>query len=98
SLRDAGERLELGDSRLGLGVELRVDDRLRYLAGDRLQQLDLVGTELARLAGTGVEGAGELLARVDRDGEDRLELRLGQVRELLPARVEVGVRGDRDGP
>ena len=81
---------------LGLGVELCVDDRLRDLAGDRLEQLDLVGSELARLARADVERAGELLAREDRDGEDRLVLRLGQVRELLPARVEVGVRGDRD--
>ena len=30
--------------------------------------------------------------------EDRLVFRLGQVRELSPARIEVGVRGDSDGP
>ena len=41
-LGDPRERLELGDAPLGLGVELRVDDRLRDLARDRLQQLDLV--------------------------------------------------------
>ena len=74
-----------------------MDDRLGDLARDRLQQLDLVRPELARLAGADVERARQLLAREDRDGEDRLVLRLRQVRELLPARVEVGVRGDRDG-
>jgi hypothetical protein len=35
-LGDAGERFELGHSPLGLGVELRVDDRLRHLSRDRL--------------------------------------------------------------
>ena len=96
-LGDARERLELGNAPLRLGIELRVDDRLGDLARDRLQQLDLVRAELARLAGADVERTRQLVARQDRDGEDRFVLRFRQVRELLPARVEVGVRGDRDG-
>ena len=95
---DLCERLELGDPALCLGVELRVDDRLRDLARDRLEQLDLVLPELARLARAHVERARELVAGEDRHGEDRLVLRLRQVRELLPARVEVRLGGDRDGP
>jgi hypothetical protein len=47
---------------LGLRVELRVLDRLRDLRGDREQQLDLVGGELARLAGAQVERALAALA------------------------------------
>ena len=74
-----------------------MDDRLGDLAGDRLQQLDLVGPELTRLPRADVERAGQLLAGKDRDGEDRLVLRLRQVRELLPARVQVGLRRDRNG-
>ena len=74
-LRDPRERLELGHAPLRLGVELRVDDRLRDLVGDRLQQLDLVRPVLARLAGADVERTRQLLAREDRDGEDRLVLR-----------------------
>ncbi len=97
-LGDLRERLELGDAALRVGVELRVDDRLRHLARDRLEQLDLVLPELARLAGADVERAGELVARDDRHREDRLELRLRQVRELLPARVEMRLGRDRDGP
>src|SRR5207237_5262485 len=97
-LGDAGERFELGDAPLRLGVELRVDDRLRDLARDRLQQLDLVRPELAGLAGADVERAGELFAGEDRDGEDRLVLRLREVGKVLPARVEIGVCGDRDRP
>ena len=95
-LGDLRERLELGDAALRVGVELRVDDRLRDLARDRLEQLDLVRPELARLARADVERARELVAREDRHGEDRLVLRLGQVRELLPARVEMRLGGDRD--
>jgi len=97
-LGDARECLELGDAALRLGVELGVDDRLRHLARDRLEQLDLVRPELPRLARADVERAGELLARQDWHCEDRLVLRLLQVRELLPARVEVGLGSDRDGP
>jgi hypothetical protein len=37
------------DAPLGLGVELRVLDRLRDLRRDREQQLDLVLRELARV-------------------------------------------------
>ena len=50
---DLRERLELGDAALRVGVELRVDDRLRDLARDRLEQLDLVlrGTRAARACG-----------------------------------------------
>ena len=43
-LGDLRERLELKDTALRVGVELRVDDRLRDLARDRLEQLDLVDT------------------------------------------------------
>ena len=96
-LRDARERLELGDAPLGALVELRVLDRLRDLRGDRDEQLDLGVGERARLARPDVERALELVgARHDRDGEDRLVLVLGQVRELLEARVEVRLLGDHD--
>ena len=71
-------------------------DRLRDLRRDREQQLDLAARELARLARADVERALELLAREDRHREDRLELVLGQVRERLEARVEVGLRGEHD--
>ena len=92
-LGDARERLELVHAPLRLGVELRVLDRLRDLRRDREQQLDLVLGERARLAGAHVERALErAVARQDRHGEDRLVLVLGQVREVLEARVEVRLR------
>src|SRR5947209_7699450 len=65
-LGDLRERLELGDAALRVGVELRVDDRLRDLARDRLEQLDLVLPELARLARADVERPRELVACQDR--------------------------------
>ena len=95
-LRDPRERLELRDPPLRLVVELRVLDRLRDLARDREQQLDLVLAVLARLARADVERARELLAREDRHRQDRLVLVLGKVREALEARVELGLRRDRD--
>ena len=93
-LRDARERLELGDPPLRALVELRVLDRLRHLRGDRDEELDLGVGERARLARPDVERALELVAGDDRDGEDRLVLVLGQVRELLEARIEVRLLGD----
>ncbi len=95
-LRDAGERLELVHPPLRLRVQLRVLDRLRDLAGDRHQQVDLGLRERARLAGAHVERALELLAGEDRHGEDRGVVVLRQVRERLEARVEVRVGGDHD--
>ncbi len=95
---DAGERLELMHASLRLLVELRVLDRLGHLGGDRQQELDLVLSEDAPLARAHVEGTLEpLAASEDRHGEDRLVLVLGQVGEVLEARVEVGLRGDHDG-
>ena len=95
-LGDPRERLELVHPPLRLGVELRVLDRLRDLRRDREQQLDLVVRELARLAGADVQRALEpLAAREDRHGEDRLVLVLGQVGEVLEARVEVRLPRDR---
>jgi hypothetical protein len=92
---DARERLELGDPTLRLRVELRVQQRLRDLVGDRLQQLDLGLVVRALLARADVERAGELLAaRQDRHREDRFVFLLRQVREELEPRVEV--RGGRD--
>ena len=72
-----------------------MDDRLRDLVGDRLDELDLGCVVLARDARADVERAGELLA-VDenRHGEDRLVLRLRQVGEELEAWIEVRLRGD----
>ena len=94
-LGDPRQRLELVDAALGLLVELRVLDRLRDLRRDREQQVDLVVAEVARLPRADVERALEpLAAGEDRDGEDRLVLVLGQVREVLEARVEVRLRGD----
>ena len=90
-LRDPRQRLELVDPPLRLLVQLRVLDRLRDLVGDREQELDLVRPELARLPRTDVEGAGQLLAGQDRDGQDRLVLVLRQVREGLK-------RGSRSAP
>ena len=96
-LRDARERLELGDAPLRALVELRVLDRLRDLRRDRDEELDLGVGERPRLARADVERALELVgAGHDRDGEDRLVLVLGQVRKLLEARVEVRLRGDHD--
>ena len=95
-LGDLRERLELDDTPLRARVELRVLDRLGDLRGDRDEELDLGLGELARLARADVEGALELLPREDRHGEDRLVLVLGQVREELEARVEVGLRRDHD--
>ena len=94
-LGDARERLELGDTPLRALVELRVLDRLRHLRRDRDEQVDLGVRERARLARPDVERALELVgARHDRHGEDRLVLVLGQVRELLEARIEVRLLGD----
>ena len=95
-LRDPRERLELVDAPLRVGVELRVLDRLRDLRRDRDEQVDLRLGVLPRRARADVERALELLARQDRHRQDRLVLVLGQVREELEARVEVGARGDRD--
>ena len=88
-LRDPRQRLELVHAPLRVGVEPRVLDRLRDLRGDRDQQVDLGLAVLARRARAHVERALELLPREDRNGEDRLVLVLGQVREELEARVEV---------
>ena len=95
-LGDARERLQLVHAPLRVGVELRVLDRLRDLRRDREQQVGLRLGVVARRARADVERAGELVARDDRHGEDRRVLVLGQVRELLEARVEVRTVGDRD--
>ena len=93
-LRDPRQRLELAHAPLRLGVELRVLDRLRDLRGDREQQLDLVVAEHARLARAHVQRALErTVARQDRHREDRLVLVLGQVREVLEARIEMRLLG-----
>ena len=88
-LGDGRERLQLGDAALRVVVELRVLDRLGHLAGDRHEQVDLVAAELARRLGADVERALEPVAGEDRDGEDRLVVRLAQVREVLEARIEM---------
>jgi hypothetical protein len=95
-LRNASERLELGDPSLRVRVELRVLDRLRDLPRDRREQVDLGLRELPRRERPHVEGAGELVSREDRHGEDRLVLVLGQVREGLETLVEVRLGGDHD--
>jgi hypothetical protein len=79
---------------LRLRVQLRVLDRLRDLVGDGDEQVDLVTRELARFERADVQRAREMLPRQDRDREDRLVLVLGQVRELLEARVEMRLGGD----
>ena len=95
-LRDLRERLELVHPPLRVGVELRVLDRLRDLGGDRDEQVDLGLGVVAGGARAHVQRALHLLPRQDGHGEDRLVLVLGQVRELLEARVEMRGRGDRD--
>ena len=85
------------DAALRLRVELGVLDRLRDLACDRHQQVDLGLRERPRLARPDVESALELLAGEDRNREDRRVVVLGQVRERLEARVEMGVGGDHHG-
>ena len=95
-LGDARERLELVHAPLRLRVELGVRDRLRHLRGDRCEQVDLRLRPLARRPRPHVQRPLERVPRQDRHGEDRLVLVLAQVGELLEARVEVGVRGDRD--
>ena len=92
-LGDPRQRLELDHAPLGRLVEPGVLDRLADLRGDGEQEVDLGGRELARAARAHVERPLELLAREDRDGEDRLVLVLGQVRERAEARVEVRLRG-----
>ena len=71
-------------------------DRLRNLAGDRGQQVDLRLGERTRPERADVERPGELLPREDRDREDRLVLVLRQVGERLEARVEMGLLGQHD--
>ena len=95
-LRDPGERLELLDPSSRARVELRVLDRLPDLRRDRRQQPDLRLRERPGLAGADVERALEHLAGEDRDGEDRLVLVLGQVRERLEPRIEMRPRRDHD--
>ena len=95
-LGDPRKRLELRDPLLRVLVELRVLDRLRDLACDRHQELDLVGIELSRLLRPDVQGALEPLLRQDGHGQDRLVLLLPQVRKGLEARVEVRVPRDHD--
>ena len=96
-LRDARQRLELRDPPLRVRVELRVLDRLGNLARDRRQEVDLRARELPLTERAHVERAGQLLAREDRHGEDRLVLVLRQVRERLEARVEVRLLREHDG-
>jgi hypothetical protein len=72
-------------------------DRLRDLRCDRNEQIDLVLRELARLERPHVERSRKALAREDRNGEDRFVFVLTQVRKLLEARVEVGLRRNHDG-
>ena len=96
-LGDAGQRLQLGHPLLGVVVQLRVLDRLRDLAGDRHEQIDLGAGELAGLLGTDVERAFEPVAREDGDGENRLVLLLAEVRKALEAWVEVRGARDHDG-
>ena len=93
-LRDPRERLQLEHATLRLRVELRVLDRLRHLARDRHQQVDLGLGERPRLARPHVECALELVAREDRHREDRGVVVLGQVGKRLEARVEMRVGGD----
>ncbi len=88
-LRDGGERFELGDTALRVVVELGVLDRLRDLARDRHEEVDLVGPELTGSLGADVQGSLEALLGEDGNGEDRLVLLLAQVRETLEARVEM---------
>ena len=95
-LRDLRERLELGDPGLRVCVELRVLDRLRDLGRDRDEQVDLGVRELPRLFRAHVQGAGQLLAGQDGDGQDRFVLVLREVRERLEALVEVRLLGDHD--
>ena len=93
-LGDSGQRLELPDPALRLGVELRVLDRLRHLTCDRRQQVDLRRREVPRPQRADVERAGELVAREDRHRQDRLVLVLGQVGEGLETLVEMRLRRD----
>ena len=95
-LRDPRQRLELGHAPLGRGVQACVLDRLRHLAGDADEELDLGLRELTGLQRADVDRALELLAHEDRHGEDRLVLLLVQVREDLEARVEVRLRREHD--
>ena len=81
---------------LRVGVELGVLDRLRDLGRDRDEQVDLGLGVVAGCTRADVQRALHLLPGEDGDGEDRLVLVLGQVRELLEAGVEVRRRGDRD--
>jgi hypothetical protein len=78
-------------------VELGVLDRLRNLPGDGHQQVDLVAAELPRLLGADVEGAFETVSGEDRDGEDRLVVRLAQVGKVLEAGIQVGLTRDHHG-
>jgi hypothetical protein len=94
---DAREGLELADPALSLRIQAGVLDRLRHLAGDREQQLDLPIREHARFPRAHVEGALELVAAGhDRYRQDRLVLVLGQVRERLEAWIEVRLRRQHD--
>jgi hypothetical protein len=69
-------------------------DRLRDLGGDREQEVDLPGGELAGLPRAHVQRAGEPLAREDRHRQDRFVLVLGEIRKRLEARVEMRLRRD----
>ena len=94
-LRDARERLELGDPPLRALVQPGVLDGLRDLQGDRDEELDLGVGERPRLARADVERALELVGTGhDRNREDRLVLVLREVRELLETRVEVRLGRD----
>jgi hypothetical protein len=93
-LRDGRKRLQLRDAPLRVLVQLGVFDRLRHLARDRHQEVDLRRRELARLLRAHVERALEPLLGQDRDGEDRLVVLLAQVREALEARVEMRLSRD----
>ena len=70
---------------------------MRDLRRDRNQQVDLFAGEVPRRDRADVQRAGKPLAREDRHGENRLVLVLGQIRERLEPRIEMGLRRDHHG-
>ena len=95
-LRDAAKRLQLGDAALRTLVQARILNRLGNLAGNRLQELDLIVVILAGLDRAYIHGPRQALTTIqDRHGEETLKAAFGQVGKLLEAGVEVRIRSDR---
>ena len=90
-VRDLEERGDLAELAVGLALQTPLLDDPRDLVRDRLQEVDLLADEIARLHRLNVHDADYFVARDHRDGEHRREALLVHLRDPLPARLRAHV-------